>query len=118
MNERERLICEVSDYFNKYNGRHYVPVHEGNVDELYEAMVKEKAEFEQTFNRDLVEVWNRPDLIEYGGNPVEPLAPVGNDRPYRIDLKDPAWQDDLEQQRLERKLEGGVVEIIEGDSGA
>lgn len=97
MNERERLICETQEYFSKFGPVFAYNIHEGNVDEMKEIMNKEIAE----------------RLKEYGGNPVVPLAPVGNDRPFRIDLKDPAWIDDLERQKAERKLPGGVTEILD-----
>lgn len=44
---RERLINEASEYFNDNGSR--VFIHDGNVDEMYPKMLKEKAQFAEAF---------------------------------------------------------------------
>jgi hypothetical protein len=48
--ERQRLICEVDDYFNSHGSK--AVIHDGNVDEMYALMVEEKARFERQFQKD------------------------------------------------------------------
>lgn len=87
--DRERLINEVEHYFNAHSPRFYT-ITENNVDHWAGIMNKEIAE----------------RLKEYGGNPVVPLAPVGNGRPFPIKM-DEVWTTDTENPDIKRIVKKG-----------
>jgi hypothetical protein len=77
MSERERLICEVGDYFGKFAPPFAYNIHEGNVDEYAAIMRKEKLQrlADAAVDKDVPLTPEQEELLAIDAGQPWPLAP-------------------------------------------